>query len=1147
MWLRRTSVLCIGALLVTLAQLPPGSAQEADPGGQKGDAGGRYLIELRNRTFLPEPGIEADAIRLQHEGEQGEQVRFLLQLRELVDARGRKGIESGLGARLLQYVDGQAYLASMPADQLESLAHDAVRWAGPLRPEDKVSAELAAGEIGRWALLDDGRAVLTFQLHEGTDAVHARMLIDEHDGQPLSFLPASNTYTAAFDPAAVPGLAAEDDVLTLDVAAPRLEEQNDEAGTAAAVAPLRSAPYGLSGSGVNVLVYDSGRIDPNHPDFAGRILSQDSSNVRRHSTHVGGTVGGDGSNSDGNDSAGTANGGTPGQWAGMAPAAGLHTYGSQGSTTDVFYDDGGDLNGDFTTAIGLGTDLATVSQGNNVVPNGFPCAQLGDYTNVAILLDDIIRGSISGQRLIYFNAAGNERRASGGCGTSAVISSPATSKNAIVVGAINSDDSSMTGFSSFGPTDDGRVKPDITAPGCQAGGDGGIMAPAFRDTNVNGNLDAGETTNSYVALCGTSMATPTAAGATALLVEQWRSTRGAGSRPLPHTVKALLTHSSTDLGAVGPDYGFGFGALHAQAAVDVVRADDAGDLVHVDTVDQAGNNTLSFVNDGVKPVRVTLAWDDPAATRLAATTLVNDLDVRLVDPDGITHTPWVLDPANPGGAAGAGDDATNNVEMIDAPAKAGAWSVTVSGDSIPTGPQQYTLVTPVHAAVNAPPTADAGGPYSTVEGSDVVLDASSSSDPDGSLSSYEWDLDGDGQFDDATGVTTTFDRVGQDGVHAVAVRVRDQAGLTDTDEAAVTVTNVVPTVGGTVTGAPEGSSVQLDALVSDVGWLDPLQATVDWGDGGPVEALPGVLESARPEATLSAVAGHVYGDNGTYDVRLCGADDDTTVCTTLSAVVTNVAPTAAIDTSGATVVHGVPYLFAEAGVPVDFSGRSTDPGSDDLSLTWDWDDGAPAPDATTLSLVNPPAADGSPSPSFQPRDVTDLQTHAFGDACRYDVVLRSVDDDGGAAADDLTVLVVGRADRVRSAGYWQQVYRGRTSGFTAQDLLCRLDIAGALSAVFSEVRPASTVAEAYAVLDPAGNGGVPSEALDRQLLAAWLNLANGGVGWSELVDADGDRVLDTTFGDLVQTAEAVRTSPTSTPIQLLEQKDRLERLNTRDG
>ena len=127
------------------------------------------------------------------------------------------------------------------------------------------------------------------------------------------------------------------------------------------------------------------------------------------------------------------------------------------------------------------------------------------------------------------------------------------------------------------------------------------------------------------------MATPVVAGSSALLIEQWRSTRGAGATPLPHTVKAILVHTSTDLGNAGPDYSFGWGALDAQAAVDLVIADDTAALINVDQVDVGDTDFYTF-NSGGGNVQVTLAWDDPPATRLAATTLINDLD----------HLYWIL-------------------------------------------------------------------------------------------------------------------------------------------------------------------------------------------------------------------------------------------------------------------------------------------------------------------------------------------------------------------------------------------------------------------------------------------------------------------------------------------------------------------------
>ena len=101
--------------------------------------------------------------------------------------------------------------------------------------------------------------------------------------------------------------------------------------------------------------------------------------------------------------------------------------------------------------------------------------------------------------------------------------------------------------------------------------------------------------------------------------------------------------------------------------------------------------------------------------------------------------------------------------------------------------------------------------------------------------------------------------------------------------------------------------------------------------------------------------------------------------------------------------------------------------------------------------------------------------------------------------------------------------------------------------MFNEVRDASTRANAHDDIFVAGNKGSATQLLDRQLLTAWVNFANGGVEWTEMLDTDGNGTLDTSFVNVMTTAEAVRLNPASTKAQLLAQKDILERINGRDG
>ena len=325
------------------------------------------------------------------------------------------------------------------------------------------------------------------------------------------------------------------------------------------------------------------------------------------------------------------------------------------------------------------------------------------------------------------------------------------------------------------------------------------------------------------------------------------------------------------------------------------------------------------------------------------------------------------------------------------------------------------------------PTADADGPYETDEGLDVTLDGSASTDPDGSIVAYEWDFDDDGEFDDATGVSPDFDPVGvgvgQDGVYPVRLRVTDGDGLTAIDDSLVTVDNVAPTV-ALSSNAPrnELDPVTVSGTISDPGWLEILTATISWGDGTPVEDISGTLENVRPDATLAFDVSHVYGDNGVFTAEVCGYDDDTSTCETIELAVTNVAPTAEVDLGDWTDGCGAESaLIAHAGDSLTFSGRSTDPGSDDLTLRWGWGDGSP--DDVRIDLVNPPLPDPFPSPSIQPRDVSDTRTHTFGQACIYQITFSSTDDDGGSSSHDVDVVIFGNYQLIRSAGYWYNQFR----------------------------------------------------------------------------------------------------------------------------
>ena len=449
------------------------------------------------------------------------------------------------------------------------------------------------------------------------------------------------------------------------------------------------------------------------------------------------------------------------------------------------------------------------------------------------------------------------------------------------------------------------------------------------------------------------------------------------------------------------------------------------------------------------------------------------------------------------------------------------------------------------------------------EGSDITFDGTGSTvggDPDDTLS-YAWDLDNDGQYDDSTSATPTW-AFGDNAARTVGLMVTNSAGYTDTTSVSFNTTNVQPTVSidlSDLAGMEENDTRTVDATFSDPGWQDTYSGNVDLGTSYRPDVSPAVLVTTQgakgPGDTGGATADEgtataevTYGDNGTYTVTVEITDDDSgTASDNDDATVANVDPTAVIDSSGEQVYDGKSAFILEAGEDLTIPVGSQDPGSDDLTFTWDWDGPLNGETPTVqVDMVDPPGTDPALSPSVEPRDVNRSATHAYADACLYDLSVSVTDDDLGSATDEAVVLITGNATVSKGHGWWKNQYRPKGDTFTPAQLQCYLDIVNHLSLVFSEGKDADSRADAEKVLQSPAKS--PADVIfDQHALGAWLNFANGSIKLDSPVDLNNDGSPDSTFGAVMLTAETVRMNPASTSAQIKAQKDIVERIATQSA
>lgn len=393
----------------------------------------------------------------------------------------------------------------------------------------------------------------------------------------------------------------------------------------------------LNGKGIVVGVGDNSEIITPHLDFTGRVINRVPFPASFHGIHVSGTV---------------AGGGLIDQkHHGMAPRA---TIVSQ-YLSDII-----------TNAPTYVADHNMVVTNNSYTNAQDSCAGTGAY-DVTSNYTDMQMGDYP--KLLHVFSAGNDGRNT--CSPyplsfATIKSGFQVAKNVLTVGAVDTL-YAISNFSSRGPVNDGRLKPEIVATGYRV----------YSTRHLFG----------YEFSSGTSMSGPIVAGVATLVNEQYRKSN-AGALPQASLVKAVLCNSAEDLGNPGPDFTFGFGNLNARRAVEAIENNR-----FIISSAAPSTNTIA-VPAGVRRLKVMLYWNDTAAVPNAATTLINDYDLAVVAPGNITHLPLVLDaaPANVNNNAVQGIDRLNNIEqvVIDNPA-AGNYDINVTAFALPFGPREYVI------------------------------------------------------------------------------------------------------------------------------------------------------------------------------------------------------------------------------------------------------------------------------------------------------------------------------------------------------------------------------------------------------------------------------------------------------------------------
>ena len=427
----------------------------------------------------------------------------------------------------------------------------------------------------------------------------------------------------------------------------------------------------LNGQGMTVRVWDGGNVRTTHNAFGGRVtIGDDASNPANifHATHVTGTM------------IASAN---PANIKGMAFQANARTFNWTDDTAEA------------VSEAQLGMLISNHSYGVPITSNSvtLPSWYIGAYSNESVAWDEI---TYEAPYFLPVMSAGNDGQNNNNPEPLTFgydkLTSDKTAKNSLIVANCQDVTTATNGTvvlsnilinpsSSQGPTDDLRIKPDITGNGT------GLTSTGNANNSATGSSS------------GTSMSSPNVAGTLILLQQHNKNITNSFMRSA--TLKGIACHTADDAGDLGPDPVFGWGLLNAKKAVETITNNGLNSWISEENLNNDRPFNMTVNSNGTTPLIASITWTDlpgvpnngslPANDMTPA--LVNDLDIRITR-NANTYFPWKLNSDLSLPALRTGDNDVDNVEQvkIDNP-PAGQYTITVSRKgSLVTGNQKFSLV-----------------------------------------------------------------------------------------------------------------------------------------------------------------------------------------------------------------------------------------------------------------------------------------------------------------------------------------------------------------------------------------------------------------------------------------------------------------------